>query len=73
MSGPSLTDANSILVGTVAGLIGSGYLWYGKKQRKPAPMVCGALLIICTYTTDNPWVLLLGGVALCVAPWFFRD
>ena len=36
-------------------------------------MVCGALLIIYTYTTDNPWVLLLGGVALCVAPWFFRD
>ena len=60
-------------MGTVAGLIGGGYLWYGKKQRKAAPMVCGALLIIYTYTTDNPWLLLLGGVTLCVAPWFFRD
>jgi len=46
---------------------------YGKKQRKVAPMISGALLIVYTYTTDNPWVLLLGGVALCAAPFFFRE
>jgi len=66
-------DANSIFVGVIAGLIGSGYLWYGKKQQKAAPMICGALLIIFPYVVDNAWVLLLGGVALCAAPFFFRD
>ena len=66
-------DPNSILVGTIAGLIGGAYLMYGKKQRKVAPMISGALLIVYTYTTDNPWVLLLGGVALCAAPFFFRE
>ena len=66
-------DPNSILVGTIAGLIGGGYLVYGKKQRKVAPMISGALLIVYTYTTDNVWVLLLGGVALCAAPFFFRE
>ena len=66
-------DPNSILVGTIAGLIGSGYLVYGKKQRKVAPMISGALLIVYTYTTDNVWVLLLGGIALCAAPFYFRD
>ena len=66
-------DPNSILVGTIAGLIGGAYLMYGKKQRKVAPMISGALLIVYTYTTANPWVLLLGGIALCAAPFFFRE
>jgi len=66
-------DPNSILIGTIAGIIGGGYLVYGKKQRNPAAMICGALLIIYTYTTDNVWVLLLGGVVLCAAPFYFRE
>jgi len=66
-------DPNSILVGTIAGLIGGAYLVYGKKQQKVAPMISGALLIVYTYTTDNVWILLLGGIALCAAPFFFGD
>jgi len=60
------------MIGMVAGAIGSGYFLYGRKQDKPVPMICGALLIAYPYLTDNILILLAVGVALCVAPYFFR-
>jgi hypothetical protein len=68
----SFLDSNSFLIGTIAGAIGSGYFLYGRKQDKPVPMICGVLLIIYPYFTDNILILLVLGLALCVAPYFFR-
>ena len=65
-------DANSIFIGMVTGAIGAGYLFYGKKQAKLVPAICGILLMAYPYFTDNPWVLLIVGVALVVAPWVIK-
>ncbi len=65
-------DSNSILVGVIAGAIGGGYLIYGKKQARIVPAICGVLLMVYPYFTDNIWILLVVGAALCVAPYFIR-
>ena len=57
----------------ITGAIGTGYLMYGRKQGRTVPMVSGALLIAYSYFTDNVWVLLIVGIALCAAPYFWRD
>ena len=65
-------DANSIFVGMVTGAIGAGYLFYGKKQAKMLPVMCGILLMAYPYFTDNIWILLVVGVALTAAPWVIK-
>lgn len=65
-------DANSIFIGMVTGAIGAAYLFYGKKQAKLLPAVCGILLMAYSYFTDNVWVLLIVGIALIVAPWVVK-
>jgi drug/metabolite transporter (DMT)-like permease len=65
-------DANSLFAGMIAGAVGVGYLAYGKKQGRFVPAICGILLIVYPYFTDNIWILLGVGAALCIAPFVFR-
>lgn len=57
----------------IAGAIGTGYLIYGKKQARLVPAICGILLIIYPYFTDNVWILLGVGAALCAAPFVIKS
>ena len=65
-------DANSLIVGLIAGAVGVVYLAYGKKQAKLVPAICGILLIFYPYFTDNIWILLIVGLALAMAPWVIK-
>jgi hypothetical protein len=65
-------DANTLIVGLVAGAFGMVYLAYGKKQAKLTYVICGVLLIAYPYFTDNIWILLVVGLALAVAPWVLK-
>ena len=65
-------DNSAITYEVIAGAIGGGYLIYGKKQGRIVPAICGVLLMVYPYFTDNIWILLLVGAALCVAPYFIR-
>ena len=65
-------DANTLIVGLVAGAFGMVYLAYGKKQSKLAYAICGVLLIAYPYFIDNIWLLLVVGLALAVAPWVIK-
>jgi len=66
-------DVNSIFVGMLTGSIGTGYLYYGKKQAKLVPMICGILLMGYSYFTDNIWILLIVGAALMAAPFVIKE
>ena len=66
-------NPNSLLVGMIAGAVGVGYLAYGKKQSRLTPAICGVLLMVYPYFTDNIWVLLFVGVALVVAPFIVKE
>jgi hypothetical protein len=41
---------------------------YGKKARKPVPLVCGVLLCVCPYFVDSfLWTVVIG-MTLMAAP-----
>lgn len=61
---------SALIIGLLAGAIGTGYFIYGKKQQKFAPMLAGLMLGIYPFFTNNPWLLLLIGAALMVAPFY---
>jgi len=66
-------DANTFLIGSIAGAIGVGYFVYGKKHAKPVPMICGGLLCVYPYFIDNIWVTVAIGVVLSLIPAFLKD
>jgi hypothetical protein len=61
---------SSLIIGMIAGAIGTGYFIYGKKQQRYAPMFAGLLLGIYPFFTNNPLLLLLIGAALMAAPFY---
>jgi len=62
-----------LLWGLLFSSIGLGMFLYGKKQRVPAPLVCGIALMIYPYFVANLYLLVAIGVALTAIPYFFRE
>jgi hypothetical protein len=56
----------------VTSIVGLAFLVYGKKQMKPAFLVCGALLTVYPYALSDVVSLVLVGGVLCAAPWFLK-
>jgi hypothetical protein len=65
-------DTSSLLWGLLFGSIGIGFLVYGKRQRRPVPLICGALLVIFPYFVSSPVLLVLIGAILAAIPYFIR-
>lgn len=65
-------DLSALIIGFIAGVFGMAYFVYGKRQQKLAPMLCGVLLGIYPWMTDDPYILVLVGAALLAVP-FFTD
>jgi hypothetical protein len=65
-------DTSSLLWGLLFGSIGLGFFIYGKKQKKPVPLVCGLVLMIFPYFVSNTFLLVALGVVLVAVPYFFR-
>lgn len=63
---------STLIIGFIAGVFGMAYFVYGKRQQKFSPMLCGVLLGVYPYFTDNPYILTLVGAALLAVP-FFTD
>lgn len=58
---------NELAVGLIAGVFGTAYFVYGKRQMKIAPMVCGVALCVYPYFTDNlAWLCVIGALLLAV-------
>ena len=58
----------TLFIGLVAGIVGTGYFVYGKRQSKPVPLVAGALLCIYPYFSDSLIWLCGAGALLLLAP-----
>jgi hypothetical protein len=63
----------TLLWGLLFSSIGVGFFIYGKRQRAPAPLVCGIGLAVYPYFVPNVVALIAIGIALCAIPYFFRD
>ena len=58
-----------LFIGIVTGAIGLGYIVYGRKQLRFAPLVCG--ISLCAYpwfVHSVAWLCVIGAV-LAAAPW----
>ena len=63
---------DSLIVGILAGAIGTGYFIYGKRQTRIAPMIAGALLCVYPYFVDGAlWLILIGAILMALP--FFLD
>ena len=52
------------------GIIGAGYVMYGRKAHNPVALVAGVLLCLFPYFIDSlTWTLLIGA-GLLAAPFF---
>jgi hypothetical protein len=65
-------STSSILWGVLFGSIGAGYALYGKKQRALVPFLSGVALMLFPYFIENPYLVVLIGVALVAAPFIFK-
>jgi len=59
---------SALIIGMLAGAVGTGYFVYGKRQQKFAPMLAGVMLGVYPFFTDNPILLTLIGAALMAVP-----
>lgn len=59
---------NSIIVSIFTGAFGMAYFIYGKRQSKVMPVVCGLLLCVYPWFTENVYALCGIGAALIVLP-----
>ena len=59
---------NALIVGLLAGAFGMAYIVYGRRQSKVVPTVCGVLLCIYPWFTENVYALYGIGAALAAAP-----
>lgn len=62
-----------IFWGVLFGAIGLAMLLYGRKQRAPVPLVCGAAMMVVPYAISDPSLLLAVGIVLVVIPYFVRQ
>ncbi|MFQ5480896.1 MAG: hypothetical protein ACE5DW_06430 [Thermodesulfobacteriota bacterium] len=62
-----MNNSNIFFWGFIFGAIGFGYLMYGIKQKKPIPLVCGALLSGVSYFVSNlVFMFILAGVFMAL-------
>ena len=58
--------------GLIFGSIGLGFFLYGKKQRKPIPLVCGIALMVYPYFIGSTLAMIAIGAVLMAIPYFVR-
>ena len=61
---------SALIIGMIAGAIGTGYFIYGKRQQRFTPMLAGLLLGVYPFFTSNPLLLIVIGAALMAAPFY---
>ena len=61
---------DNLVASVFLGIIGAGYVMYGRRAQNPVALVAGVLLCVFPYFVDGlVWTLLIGA-ALVAAPFF---
>jgi hypothetical protein len=61
-------DMTSVMLSMLFGMIGMGFLMYGKKASEVMPMGVGVALMVCPYFITNVIAMLVVCGALTVVP-----
>ena len=62
-----------ILIIVFAGVLGTAYFVYGKRQSRASFLLAGAALCFYPYLVESLWATVLIGLALAAAPFFVDD
>lgn len=62
----------ALFIGLIAGVVGTAYFVYGKKQARFMPMICGAMLCVYPWFVTSVLWLSIVGLALMAAPFFIE-
>jgi hypothetical protein len=65
-------DTATLLWGLLFGSFGFAYFMYGRKQKKPVPLVTGLVLMAFPYFIDSPALLAGIGLTLMAIPFFIK-
>lgn len=66
-------DPTTLIIGLMAGSIGTGYFIYGKKQQKTVPLLAGLGLCAVPYFIENPALNIGVCVLLMVLPFVIKE
>jgi hypothetical protein len=61
-------NPTTLAIGILTGAVGMGYVIYGKRQTKFAPLLAGMMLCVYPYFVDSVLWLIVIGVLLMAAP-----
>lgn len=64
-------DPTVIFFSMIFGSIGVALFMYGKRQQKYVHLFSGVLLMAVPYFVANVIALIVVGIVLILAPWFF--
>ena len=67
-----MSTETTLFAGLIFGSIGFGYFWYGRKQQRPIPLLCGIALMVYPYFVGGWWAMLAVGLLLMAIPYFVR-
>jgi hypothetical protein len=58
---------NTMIAAVFLGIVGTGYVMYGRKAQHPVALVAGVLLCVFPYFVDGfVWTLVIGAVLLAL-------
>ncbi|HXE55811.1 MAG TPA: hypothetical protein VN541_22495 [Tepidisphaeraceae bacterium] len=66
-------NMTGLMLSILFGMIGMGYLMYGKKMGEFVPLGVGAGLLVAPYLVANSIVLVVVCVVLMAAPFILRQ
>jgi len=66
-------DMTTILISVLFGLVGTGFVMFGKSSGQLVPIGAGVALMIFPYFISNIILMLIVGAALMAAPFFMRE
>ncbi len=68
-----MDPGTKILVASLLGAIGMGYIVYGRKQFKGSALVAGIVLCAYPYFVPNLLLIIVVGLGVMAAPFFIHD
>jgi bacteriorhodopsin len=65
-------DSTWLFLCVLFGSFGLAFFVYGRRQKKPVPLVCGLALMVVPYFVSNNYLLSAISVGLIALPYFVR-
>jgi len=65
-------DGTSLMLSLLFGMVGVGYVMFGKRAERMTPVISGAALIVIPYFVSNILLLIVAGLALMLVPFVHR-